>query len=349
MGNMLKDQLSLMRFVLIVSVSLLTSGSIVSANIKEILISPIKQFGGIDIDAELQLNRPADFLVLNNKIVVSDSDDDCLVVFDKDWRLLSRLGKRGQGPGEFIGPKKLGVLDDNLIVTDTQNSRIQIIALTGECLATYPAPALVSINVRLWYASDGTYYFNSEGYLSENLVIQKTLAGEDIRGYGKIYGKRMSRIVFGGELMKKGEVPDWYKNKTFPICNNDEELYCIHTALPIVKKFRKDGTLVFEKTYDFSEMESIRSRWIKANKDAPPKGSYGLAYWRDVDIDDEGTLYLLANNPGKMTIYRLDEDGEVTTRYLGVEDKITMIHVYKQELWAFGGDSHIFYKYSLKN
>lgn len=321
---------------------------IVGMSIEEKILQPTFKFGGLNVDAEHQLNRPADFIVLEDKIVVSDTDDNCIVVYDKEGNLLRRIGREGQGPGEFIKPRTLGMLDDNLIVTDAQNSRIQVITWAGECISTYPAPALVSIGARLWFAQDGSYYFNSNGYMSHNIILHKTIEGEDVSGYGQIFGEKMSRVEFGGDLMKKGRVPDWYKNKVVPLGNDKGELYCIHTALPIIKKFSQEGSIIFEKTYDLSEMVSIREKWIKANKEAPPMGSYGLAYWLDVGLDEKGALYLLVNN-SRMILYRLDGDGNITNRYLGVEDKIAMLHIYKQELWALGGDSHIFYKYSLLN
>jgi hypothetical protein len=67
----------------------------------------------------------------------------------------------------------------------------------------------------------------------------------------------------------------------------------------------------------------------------------------DADISKEGDLYILFRLTDRMTIYRINNQGDVSTLIRGVKDYISMISVIDSELWAFGRDSHKFYKFIL--
>jgi len=326
----------------------LNSVFLVGSDVEERILSPTYQFGGLDIEAKLQLNKPADFIVTKDRIIVSDADDDCLVVFDKKGGLIRRIGRQGQGPGEFNRPGKIDVFKNKIIASDTQNSRFHVFYVSGECLKTYRgAPGLLAIGGRLWYVNENEYYFNSEGYLSDSLVILRSFKGDNIRGYGKIYGEKATEMNFGHKLVKQGKIPNSYKNKVFPVSDPGGNLYVIHMALPLVRKYQDDGSLIFEKTIELPEMKRMKASWIRSNKEAPPNMTIWLAYWRDVVINDSGELLLLVYNSDSMIVYRLDKEGNIIARYLGVEDNISLIDIYQNELWAFGRDTQIFYKFIL--
>jgi len=64
------------------------------------------------------LERPTQIVVEGGKVYFADSRD--VKVYDlRDGRLLKRIGRLGQGPGEFsIEPRRMDVLSDQLIVQD---------------------------------------------------------------------------------------------------------------------------------------------------------------------------------------------------------------------------------------
>lgn len=65
------------------------------------------------------------------RIYVSDTHAHDVKVFDEQGALLSVIGRRGAGAGEFNFPTYLAVADGALYVTDTLNSRIQVLSLEG--------------------------------------------------------------------------------------------------------------------------------------------------------------------------------------------------------------------------
>lgn len=72
---------------------------------------------------------------VGKRIYVTDTAEHEIKVFDDDGRLLKRLGRRGEGDGEFNFPTHLAFSRGELYVTDTMNSRIQVLGKEGEVLA----------------------------------------------------------------------------------------------------------------------------------------------------------------------------------------------------------------------
>lgn len=65
-------------------------------------------------------------------LYVADTYAHDIKVFTPDGRLDRIIGERGEAPGEFNFPTHLALRNGKLYVTDTMNSRIQIIPLTGD-------------------------------------------------------------------------------------------------------------------------------------------------------------------------------------------------------------------------
>jgi hypothetical protein len=207
----------------------------------------------------------------------------------------------------------------------------------------------MQFGAKMWINKDGSYYFSTEGYNSINLIIHRSLEGSIIKEFGKIFGEKTNGYKFNTKQVKKGIIPNSYKNKVFPIADSTGNVYCIHRAIPLIKKFNSNGELIWEKRIDLPEFKIIKSSWIKSNKKAPPNLTYSLSYWRDVEMDERGNIYLLVYMSKNMVIYKLDTEGIILTRYVGVKDNISLIDIYNNQLWAFGKDSHIFYKFYLNN
>jgi DNA-binding beta-propeller fold protein YncE len=67
------------------------------------------------------------------RLIVADTAESMLKVFDLDGRLLSTIGKLGSALGEFNRPTHLAIWRNELYVTDTFNARIQVLDLdTGD-------------------------------------------------------------------------------------------------------------------------------------------------------------------------------------------------------------------------
>lgn len=65
-------------------------------------------------------------------LFVADTYAHDIKVFNPDGRLDRIIGERGEAPGEFNFPTHIAIARGKLYVTDTMNSRIQVMPLSGE-------------------------------------------------------------------------------------------------------------------------------------------------------------------------------------------------------------------------
>ena len=75
---------------------------------------------------------PAHCVQCGEYLIVSDSFENCIKVFNRDGHLQYKFGKQGEGDGEFKLPAFLSVTQSKqLLVCDRGNDRIQILELDG--------------------------------------------------------------------------------------------------------------------------------------------------------------------------------------------------------------------------
>jgi hypothetical protein len=67
-------------------------------------------------------------------IYVLDQKAHNIKKFDSSGRFLKRIGRRGQGPGDFSSPSLFSVAEDRFVVWDMDNMRICTLTLDGEFL-----------------------------------------------------------------------------------------------------------------------------------------------------------------------------------------------------------------------
>lgn len=72
---------------------------------------------------------------LSNHLFVADTAAHDIKVLNSSGGLVTRIGRRGTGPGEFNAPTHLAFAAGKLYVSDTLNTRIQVLSADGEPLA----------------------------------------------------------------------------------------------------------------------------------------------------------------------------------------------------------------------
>ena len=71
-------------------------------------------------------------------LIVSDSEEHCIKVFDRNGNFLYKFGKRGKGNGEFIKPRCLSINKaGHVMVCDASNHRVQVFELSGKFITKF--------------------------------------------------------------------------------------------------------------------------------------------------------------------------------------------------------------------
>ena len=90
----------------------------------------VRKIGDIDTEDEnLAFNYPSDVAVdAAGNLYVLDSANARIQKFGPDGKYLATIGRKGQGPGEFMMPGDIDIdRDGNLVVSDSSQSRIHVI------------------------------------------------------------------------------------------------------------------------------------------------------------------------------------------------------------------------------
>lgn len=90
--------------------------------------APLRAFG------RASLRRPTGLAYdpATNELYVADTQSHDIKVFDSRGAVLRVIGRRGEAEGEFNFPTHLAFADGLLYVTDTMNSRVQVISRDGK-------------------------------------------------------------------------------------------------------------------------------------------------------------------------------------------------------------------------
>jgi len=101
----------------------------------KIALELVRKIGDVDTEDEhLAFNFPNDVAVdKDGNIYVLDAGNARIQKFGPDGAYLATIGRKGQGPGEFIMPDSIGFdKDGNLVVADMAQSRVHIIIGGGK-------------------------------------------------------------------------------------------------------------------------------------------------------------------------------------------------------------------------
>ena len=70
--------------------------------------------------------------------IVSDTDEHCIKVFNREGHFQYKFGKKGNGNGKFYGPRFLSVTQSkHLLVCDGGNDKIQVFELDGKFVGKF--------------------------------------------------------------------------------------------------------------------------------------------------------------------------------------------------------------------
>ena len=90
------------------------------------------------IGGEGSFSFPFHCVEYENFLIVSDSVEHCIKIFDKEGKFLYKFGKKGEGDGEFKFPRCLSINKaGHLMVCDEDNHRVQVFELSGNFVTKF--------------------------------------------------------------------------------------------------------------------------------------------------------------------------------------------------------------------
>jgi sugar lactone lactonase YvrE len=205
----------------------------------------VRKIGDIDTEDEnLAFNYPSDVAVDKaGNIYVLDAANARVQKFGPDGKYLATIGRKGQGPGEFMFPDTIDFdKDGNLVVADSAQNRVHVIVGGGRDVRTIVVKEELIRKVRP--LASGDYVAQGSAYAFPR-PDQPTKKPEEMRLFRRI-GADGRTIGSFGRLTDFGEMMTTaVGNGTVFDVDGQGSLYVSYTVQNRIEKYGADGTLVW--------------------------------------------------------------------------------------------------------
>ncbi len=208
--------------------------------------------------------------IYEDRIFIHDVETNMIYIFDMQGKFIHKVGKRGNGPGEFFQPESMTIdpFRKQLLVYDTFIKKIFYFTLDGEFLRTEQMAIRSYQNFKV---------------INPNLIafgVNRTCENpqlEEINNYNIIYTD--SALNVRGGVYKEGE--NYIPHFSLPsFSTNGKQVYYTPPYTSDVYKFAGD-TLVHQFHLDYSKWENHfdldKLKALKANH----KGGY---YYNSIHV-----------------------------------------------------------------
>jgi len=270
------------------------------------------------------LDKPTRILKLHKSddFIVGDAGNKCIYIFSDNGKYKGKLGRKGQGPGEFLG---LGIFDidkdDNIFISDIVNRRMTIMSSKGDVLGMF------YIN----FEPDTRFIVTQRGEILVNLPKNNY--------YFTLYSKD-GNILRNIGLINRYNKNIWDVNvkfaKGYPFQDEFGAFYIFLYNMPIVKKYNINGQFISEYNIikEFPIYERYMSLYIPPEKYVSEKSTH-VYFYNDIKYRN-GYFYVgysrnskvADNNPGDAFLYEFNL-GLQLHRILSLSVKINESENYK--------------------
>ncbi|MEW6455605.1 MAG: NHL repeat-containing protein [Acidobacteriota bacterium] len=271
----------------------------------KVKITLVREWGGEETaDKAKFFNEPTDIEIDRDGLVyIVDSGNHRIQVFDKSGKYINTIGRKGQGPADFLYPFDLEFDNkNNMIISDRYNSRIQILKTTGDFLKTFK---INYFPYHIGVMRGGIIMYNgSRSLKSSSLILLYNYEGRIIREIGKRKEEKSLLLT----LMKSSI---YFSLDTY------ENIYTSYLYSPLLQKYSNTGELVmnisFEMPFTVPELKYMQTKsYIGLQAEQISKG---------LSIDNQGRIYLIV-----ITRPRTKEEYKIGTKMI-IEDRNRSINI----------------------
>lgn len=252
----------------------------------------------------IYLNEAQNFSCdLEGNIYISLLKEQQILKFREGGEFITRIGRSGQGPGEFQGPGKTFIWNNNLFVLDNFRRKLQIFDPQNNYLDGFQTQKgywdfAVTKSGLICGAS---IFRHRDNNLNQTDIINQK--GELIRSFGQTVDFEHSYTVY---------------NMTRIAANDSDEIYLAFFLWPIIRKFSLDGEFKAEYTIDHKAMRE-NTEFNRQYQKAPKKSGQATTVKNVInDIELLGNvIYLLdySFSIPRLEILELDNDLAVEVVY----------------------------------
>ena len=260
--------------------------SLSGKDVQKILLEEVLSIGSLEDDVLFQwVGVISDS---DSYIYITDNMDYSLKKFDDRGNFIKKTGRKGQGPGEFLAPRYLGISNEFLYVTDQFKSEIQVFDKNLNYSRSVPISMPVSdlkvlsddkiaVTTVSMAKTGRIFIFNSRGKIKRELR----------------YSKKKSPLMMD--------------NVNFDF-DSQGNLYLVYNYQDKIEKFDPKGRKIWTK-------KLLNIKKIKREK----VGQFMLPtkfVYKDIALDSSGSLFILGGSFSKnpsCDVYVLTPEGNHLT------------------------------------
>ena len=277
--------------------------------------------GEKDEKGEMQLYKPSQFTVDSaDNIYISDRADQAIKIFDRNGNYQKTIGRKGEGPGEFLRISRMAFLPDGrLLVMDWRAKRTSLFNKDGEFMQSYK-----------WQASHFDVYLTSES----SYTINEFLFGVKPRLFIIIHDFSGKKLVSFGEFtpftMKVLRLRDTTFSISFPyepqsIFAGDQERQWLYHCLNdkyLIEVYNRNGKLFRKMDRPYEPVPFMRKDaeeyWLSFGEN-PDSVSVQMA--KEVELPKIKTIteQLLVDEQGNLWVKTFEEKIQGDRRFIAYD------------------------------
>ena len=162
-------------------------------------------------------------------VFLADEGNNTIAVLNWNLNYLYSIGRKGEGPGEFIRINDIDAKDGRLVVADGGQNKIELFDYAGDYKGEFRAYSVNPPQVSLTH--NGTIKFLGFRHSADKLVFEYTNEGELI-----------------GKSVIRPDIERHSRSAEAQMIVEDDQIFIAYTQLPQITGF---GDYTFDWTYDY--------------------------------------------------------------------------------------------------
>lgn len=291
--------------------------------LREVIWVETARFADEASEEESLLAGPVDLLVQGDRLWVIDYRAADVPLFTLDGRLVHRIGRKGEGPGEFTRPTLFLSWSDSIGVWDFGSNRIQVFDRDGRYSSVFRPGTAEQPSGGAGIGHDGRIYLARGGFQTDHLVHVLNPDGSPLFSFGELPTERVDFLdmVTTKKEIVEGKFPHFIANSIMMTVTN-RAVWTAFQTKPVIRQYSMEGKLEVEITLDMliPFWETAIAAWRQQNaEDAPPWAFYGLKVIDDFLPFPGGDVLLVLDDPEHFSAICIAWDGRVTEWWKGPE------------------------------
>lgn len=241
--------------------------------------SPQLQVGVMDRPHEQVFGKIEDVAIDSyGRLIILDSQDRTLRVFDRDGGLLQVVGRYGLGPGEFAHPRAVELGPDGGLYVLEVRGRVSMFD-AGKDSISFRRMFETGVGIHDGCIMNGRLYLHATGLEQGHTIQSYTLGGQPIDSFGQVY-RTENRIV--REQLSTGRIA----------CLEEAGVLLLAPwALPEVRAYNAAGKMLWLLEIDGFQSVELIAMGTRGSELRIPQGGYH-ASMRLVPVADQTAVVL---------------------------------------------------------